>query len=173
VNSAGSSSEALSLLHESPDIAVVVTDIRMPHGTGLELAQSVLRARKGAMATEVILITGHATTDDVTEAVRLGACDFLHKPFRLAEVERAVRKASQRAQACREGALAERENRTSAARLDGRSWPPVPWAVGTPCRTQRAMMTPRRKPNASRLGALSPTRCGPLAGPRRAGRALG
>jgi len=132
VNSAGSSSEALSLLHESPDIAVVVTDIRMPHGTGLELAQSVLRARKGAMATEVILITGHATTDDVTEAVRLGACDFLHKPFRLAEVERAVRKASQRAQACREGALAERENRTSARPAGREELAAVPWAVGTP-----------------------------------------
>lgn len=114
---AGSAAEALSLLEDAPDITVMVTDIRMPNGTGLELAEAMMQNRADDVATEVVIITGHASTQDVTTAMRLGACDFLHKPFRLAAVERAIRKANERALARRAATQAKREGQVAAARL--------------------------------------------------------
>lgn len=99
-----SSAEALRCLEETPDICVVVTDIRLPEGSGLQLAESVLGNRPEALAAEIIIITGHATTETVTAAMNLGACDFLHKPFRLEQVDAAITRAATRAAARRAAA---------------------------------------------------------------------
>lgn len=85
--------DAMARLDAEPAIGVVVTDIRMPGGDGLGLAQRILSQRSGAAAVEVIIITGHATIEDATAAVRTGVTDFLRKPFRLAEAVQAVTKA--------------------------------------------------------------------------------
>src|SRR3989454_9903437 len=75
VDTAGSLSEARAYLGEHPpDLALV--DLRLPDGTGLEL----LREIDSRVATEVILITGHATVDSAVEALRSGASDYLTKP---------------------------------------------------------------------------------------------
>jgi FixJ family two-component response regulator len=88
--------DALAQLEADPGIGVVVTDIRMPGGDGLGLAQRILAQRPASAAVEVIIITGHATIDDATAAVRTGVTDFLRKPFRLAEAVQAVSKAMAR-----------------------------------------------------------------------------
>jgi FixJ family two-component response regulator len=88
--------DALARLDADPGIGVVVTDIRMPGGDGLGLAQRILGQHSGAAAVEVIIITGHATIEDATTAVRTGVTDFLRKPFRLAEAVQAVAKAINR-----------------------------------------------------------------------------
>ncbi len=70
---------------------VVVSDIRMPGADGFELLAAV-KAR--APATEVILMTGYATVPDAVRAMKMGAFDYLEKPFdpdaALAIVERAA-----------------------------------------------------------------------------------
>jgi two-component system response regulator AtoC len=57
---------------------VVVTDIRMPGADGFELLAAV-KAR--APDTEVVLMTGYATVSDAVRAMKMGAFDYLEKPF--------------------------------------------------------------------------------------------
>ena len=60
------------------ELGVVVSDIRMPEMSGLELAQT-LRARDSRFP--VIIMTGHGDIPMAVEAMRSGVIDFLEKPF--------------------------------------------------------------------------------------------
>lgn len=111
-------SDALARLGADPSIGVVVTDIRMPGGDGLELAQSILAHRAQSAAMEVIVITGHATIDDAAEAVRTGVADFLRKPFRLAEAVQSVTKAMARAASHRQAAAGRDAAATRMAQME-------------------------------------------------------
>jgi two-component system, NtrC family, response regulator AtoC len=75
---ASSGEQALELL-ESKQMDVVVTDLKMPGMDGLEL----LRAIKEELSpgTEVIMMTAFGTIPLAVEAIRLGALDFVTKPF--------------------------------------------------------------------------------------------
>jgi len=74
VEGAGSLGEARAYLSKhTPDLALV--DLKLPDGSGLELLPEIQNG-----ATEVILITGHATVDSAVEALRSGASDYLTKP---------------------------------------------------------------------------------------------
>jgi FixJ family two-component response regulator len=117
VDVTGSMAQALDVLSTAPEICVVVTDIRMPGGSGLDLAKAVSTQRAGPTATEVIIITGHATIEDAATAMRCGAVDFLPKPFRLKEAGDAVKKAVDRAVKRRSEAVAACEDQLSLARL--------------------------------------------------------
>ena len=98
---ASSVREARVLLEADPSITVVVTDIRMPDADGLGFARHIMAERDDATAVEVILITGHATIDDASSAMRARVVDFLRKPFRLREAAEAVMYADARAGARR------------------------------------------------------------------------
>jgi CheY-like chemotaxis protein len=97
VHLAGSGRAALDLLARHPEIGVMISDIRMPDMDGLELTRSVLAGRDDGRALEVILITGHATVEDAIAAVRIGAFDFVRKPFRLRDLFDATARAKGRA----------------------------------------------------------------------------
>ncbi|MES1255157.1 MAG: sigma-54 dependent transcriptional regulator [Acidobacteriota bacterium] len=58
----------------------VMVDLRMPDINGLEVLRAI---REGNVASQVILMTGGGTIDTAIEAVRLGALDYLTKPFDL------------------------------------------------------------------------------------------
>ena len=77
---------ALDLLQSGP-IDLVFTDIRMPKMSGIELLQEI---KSLAPETSVVVLSGYATIEDTVQALRLGALDFIHKPFRRADVERAL-----------------------------------------------------------------------------------
>jgi CheY-like chemotaxis protein len=66
---------------------LVVTDLRMPGASGLRVMEAV---RESSPETAVIVISGHATRDDTVEALRLGAFDFIEKPFGRAQVHEAI-----------------------------------------------------------------------------------
>ena len=72
--------DALRLLDETPDIDLVITDVRMPDISGLELAA---RARRMRHDLKVILISGYFLGQDT--GIRV-----LHKPFRMTELQAAV-----------------------------------------------------------------------------------
>ena len=71
--------EALDQLERQP-FDLVITDVTMPRLEGLALLETVKRRYP---TTEVILMTGFSTVDMAVGAMRLGAFNFLLKPFRL------------------------------------------------------------------------------------------
>jgi DNA-binding NtrC family response regulator len=62
---------------------LVITDLRMPGMTGLELMHDV---RQQNSEVPVIIITGYSTVESAIEALRLGASDFIKKPFDMEEL---------------------------------------------------------------------------------------
>ena len=74
---AGDGVEALARL-EAGGVDLVITDLTMPRRGGLDLLRA-LRERPGC--PPVIVATGFGTVETAVEAMRLGAVDFLLKPF--------------------------------------------------------------------------------------------
>lgn len=68
---------------------VVLSDIRMPDGSGIDVLKT---ARQADPDTIVILLTAFATTETAVEAMRLGAYDYVTKPFNVEELKAKVRK---------------------------------------------------------------------------------
>ncbi len=65
----------------------LVTDMRMPGMTGLELLYKV---KKHSPATEVVLVTAYGTISTAVEAMKVGAYDYLQKPFSTQDLEQLV-----------------------------------------------------------------------------------
>ena len=93
VHAAHSSAEALRCAQEH-DLRVALVDIRLPDASGIDLMQQ-LRDIQPDM--EVICITGHGTIGDAVEAMKLGAYDYITKPFSLEELGMVVERAHQKA----------------------------------------------------------------------------
>ena len=78
---AGGGAEALDLLGRTPDLRMMITDIRMPDMSGVELADVATRRLPDL---KVILISGYYVSQQVERR-------FLRKPFRMRDLEAAVR----------------------------------------------------------------------------------
>ncbi|MEI8216292.1 MAG: sigma-54 dependent transcriptional regulator [Eubacteriales bacterium] len=76
---------------KSNEIDIVITDIRMPEMDGIELIKEI---KKMDPCIEVIVMTAFASVDTAIEAVRIGARDYIRKPFDIDEVISAIDKAS-------------------------------------------------------------------------------
>jgi two-component system response regulator PilR (NtrC family) len=88
--------EALDILREK-DVDVVISDIKMPDFSGVELLQE---AERLAPETVFIMITAFASTETAIEALQHGAFDYITKPFRMEDlrdiIHRALKKRSQK-----------------------------------------------------------------------------
>jgi DNA-binding NtrC family response regulator len=78
---------------EAAPFDVVLTDVRMPGPDGFELARLI---RKKWPLTEVVFMTAFATIPAAVDAVRLGAYDYISKPFHPDDVRLVVARALQR-----------------------------------------------------------------------------
>ncbi|MEY2394727.1 MAG: two-component system, NtrC family, response regulator AtoC [Acidobacteriaceae bacterium] len=74
---ADSGESALVLLEEQP-VHMVLSDMVMPHMSGLEFLEKV---KKLLPRTEVALMTGHGSIETAVQAMKLGAYDYITKPF--------------------------------------------------------------------------------------------
>ncbi len=81
--------DAISILETSP-IDLVITDYKMPKVSGLDLIRHI---RENFCGTEVIMVTGYASVKGAVEAVKMGAEEYLPKPFTDEELFAAVEKA--------------------------------------------------------------------------------
>lgn len=86
----------------------VVTDIRMPGMSGLELQQRLLESR---CEVPLIFITGHGDVPMAVTAMKRGAADFLQKPFRDQELIDRIHQALEQDKARRSARIEEREIR--------------------------------------------------------------
>lgn len=69
---------------------LIISDIKMPKVSGFEVLK---RAREISPDTLVIMITAFGTTESAIEAMKLGAYDYIHKPFKIDEIRLIVKKA--------------------------------------------------------------------------------
>jgi DNA-binding NtrC family response regulator len=74
---ADSGESALTLLEEQP-VHMILSDMVMPHMSGLEFLE---RAKKLLPRTEFALMTGHGSIETAVQAMKLGAYDYITKPF--------------------------------------------------------------------------------------------
>jgi DNA-binding response OmpR family regulator len=82
VTPAYSGRECLQVL-EKKELDVVILDILMPGMDGIETLKEIKRKRP---LVEVIMLTGHGTTESAVEGMKLGAFDYLLKPARFEEL---------------------------------------------------------------------------------------
>ncbi|GEM_PF-568406 len=101
VRMASNGPDALDLIREKvPDL--VFLDIRMPEMEGTEVLR---RIKEMAPECEVAMITAYAAVQSAQRAMRLGALDYITKPFGVAEVEAVVERALARRREQKEGRL--------------------------------------------------------------------
>jgi PAS domain S-box-containing protein len=80
-------------------------DINLPNMSGLDLAAKL---REKGSAAEVVFITGSGMMDHAVQAIKLGASDFLRKPFGLSELEICLRRYNERKSLKKQIELAEK-----------------------------------------------------------------
>ena len=105
VSEAPGASEALALL-EAEEYDVLLLDLSMPGGGGMEVLKKV---RKSEIPVEVIILTAYATVSIAVEAMKLGAYDFLTKPFKMAELKAILDKAYEKKGLSRENLVLKTE----------------------------------------------------------------
>jgi response regulator RpfG family c-di-GMP phosphodiesterase len=92
VHAVANGQDALDFLcRESVDL--VTLDLRMPGLSGVDVLREIKKMRHD---TEVVVITGYGTMNTAVEAFRLGAVDFIFKPFNVAEIISIVKKSVER-----------------------------------------------------------------------------
>ncbi len=99
-----SPAHALSLL-DTIQFELAFVDIKMPHMSGIELAARIKERRP---QTEIVFMTGHATFENALQAIKVGAYDYLRKPFNLDEFRFCLRRFEERQELKRLLDLAER-----------------------------------------------------------------
>ncbi len=92
VDTALSAEEALERI-EAKKYAVVITDLKMPRLSGMDLLRIV---KEKEPETDVIMITGYGTVHSAVEAMKLGAFDYIPKPFTPNELRSVVGRAVER-----------------------------------------------------------------------------
>ena len=98
----------------------VVTDLRMPHMSGLEL---ITRMKQLGLGLPVVMISGHGDIPIAVEAMRAGVVDFIEKPFKKDALLDAIRRALD-SEPRRGSVLAEEvrgDDRDVVAATDGRA----------------------------------------------------
>jgi DNA-binding NtrC family response regulator len=83
VLTAGSGKEAMEVLQKHP-VAAIISDMSMPNGDGKSLLFNI---RASGLATPCAFLTAFETKDYIQDALRLGAYEFIAKPFAIEAVE--------------------------------------------------------------------------------------
>jgi len=97
---------------EREPVDVLISDIKMPGMTGVDVLREAKRIDPDIVG---IMVTAYASTDTAVEALRLGAYDYLTKPFDVEELKAKVRNALERRTLRQENVLLKRALRSSSA----------------------------------------------------------
>jgi len=153
--------ESAQTFLDAPDLVktgCVITDVRMPDMTGLELLTAMKERR---LSMPVLVVTAHADIPTAIEAMKRGAADFFEKPFDKDHLVEAVRDALVRGKtaAAREtrayedrlGSLTHREREVLAGLIEGRQNKVIAYELGISTRTVEV----HRANLMSKMGAKS------------------
>src|SRR5919199_462439 len=113
VRAAENGAKALELLRQEP-ADLIISDVKMPDMNGIELLR---RVREFSPDVSVVLMTAFATVETAREAFKLGADDFIQKPFDVDELKLIVEKALERLRLLQENRAFRRAQR-ERGRLD-------------------------------------------------------
>ncbi|RBP06438.1 LuxR family two component transcriptional regulator [Roseiarcus fermentans] len=111
-----SADDFLAVIETAP-AGCVVTDVRMPGMSGMDLLAEIARL---GVALPVIVVTGHADVSLAVRAMKKGAVDLLEKPFQGEELIDAVRRALEVGRDSRQNALGAQEAQARLATLTAR-----------------------------------------------------
>jgi DNA-binding NtrC family response regulator len=92
----GNPRDALRLLNERP-FDLLVIDNLMPELSGLEVIRQIVTSIAEAERPQILMMTAHATVESAIEAMKLGAFDYLQKPFEIEEFLVVARRAIEHA----------------------------------------------------------------------------
>src|SRR3954453_7244376 len=95
---------AIDLLQREP-VDILISDIKMPDVSGVEVLRAAKRIDKDILG---IMITAFSSTETAVEAMRLGACDYLSKPFDIDLLKMTVREKIENRQLRQENVLLKR-----------------------------------------------------------------
>lgn len=98
--------EAALKLLESEEFALVISDVNMPGLSGIRLLE---RIKQISPETAVLLITAFSTAEQAVEAMKLGAYDYIAKPFKVEEIKVLVRNALEKRNLQRENIRLQQE----------------------------------------------------------------
>ncbi len=98
VKAVSSAEEGLKLLRDE-NFKVILLDIVLPKMNGIEMLNKI---KEKFSDKEVIIITGKGTIEDAVSAMKLGAYDFITKPFDIKELRKLVEKAVEKANLVKE-----------------------------------------------------------------------
>jgi len=102
------SAEAAIAMMESDSPDLILADLMMPNMSGLEFLEQV---KKLAPRTEIAIMTGHGSIETAVRAMRMGAYDFITKPFRIDELKLLLQRMEEKARLVAENQfLRERVN---------------------------------------------------------------
>lgn len=85
---AESGDEAIKAMKETP-MDIVILDVKMPRKDGLETLKELKKIRP---SSNVIIATGYKSTDIAQEALKMGASDYVVKPFNRDNIRKIVQK---------------------------------------------------------------------------------
>lgn len=88
VSIATNGEECLKFLKENP-VDLVMLDIKMPKISGLDILNKIKSSRPGI---KVIMVTGYRSVDTASEAIKIGADDYIVKPFASKDILETVKK---------------------------------------------------------------------------------
>ncbi len=108
VQSASSAEEALDLLEQYP-VDILLTDLKLPETSGLDLLK---RVRGLYPQTSVLVLTQYGSIESAVEATRLGAVDYVTKPFHLEELKARLQRVARDADLDQENRLLREQLRT-------------------------------------------------------------
>ena len=109
--------DAINIIR-SEEIDVVVTDLKLKDGNGLEILNYI---QENSLSISVIIITAYGSVESAVEAIRGGAYDYLVKPFRISELKKLLSRLN-------EMILLRRENELLKERL--KAVPEIPKLIG-------------------------------------------
>ncbi len=84
-----SSTQCVDVLKQDKSIAILLLDIKMPKMHGLEVVKEVQKVRPDV---KIIMVTGYRSVETAAESIKLGAVDYIVKPFKSDEILNSVKK---------------------------------------------------------------------------------